>query len=103
MRNLQKTRVYYIGLHACYWLPHPAQPYRDFTTLRARHEEINFMDVVPHGPPIPTPPLILIYAPAPAPTTEEGLKLDEPVPVVQHEPLNGMEPQAPIFLVVNNL
>ena len=117
MSDLQKTRVYYIELRACYRLPHPAQPYPDFATLRARHEEINNIDTVPHGPPILDPPLAPVYAPAPALVLvqEEGIELDEPIPepqdapkdkpeqVDQHEPLNGLEPQAPMFLVVNNL
>ena len=40
------------------------------------------MDVVPHGPPIPAPPLTLVYEPALAPALapEEGLELDEPIP-----------------------
>ena len=64
MSNLQKTRVHCIGLQACYLLSRPTQPYPNFATLRARHEEINDMDVVPHGPPIPPLPPAPIYAPA---------------------------------------
>ena len=82
MSDLQKTRVYYIRLRACYRLPRPAQPYPDFAMLRARHEEINDMDVVPHGPPIPAPPSAPIYAPALAPilALEEGIGPDELIP-----------------------
>ena len=82
MSDLQKIRVYYIGLRACYRLPDPAQPYPDFTTLRVRHEEINDMDIVPHGPPILAPPLALIYEPTPdlVPAPEEGIEPDEPIP-----------------------
>ena len=82
MSDLQNTRVYYIGLRACYRLPLPTQPYPDFAMLRVRHEEINDMDVVPHGPPILAPPPAPIYAPVPAPvpTVEEGIEPDEPIP-----------------------
>ena len=53
-------------------------------TLRARYEEINDMDVVPHRPPIPLPPLTPVYEPVPTPTLapEEGLELKEPIPVL---------------------
>ena len=85
MSDLQKTRVYCIRLQACYRLPRPAQPYPDFTMLRVRHEEINDMDVVPQGPPIPVPPLAPVYAPAPAPVpaVEEGIGPNEPIPELQ--------------------
>ena len=116
MSDLQKTRVYYVGLRACYRLPRPAQPYPDFTTLRARHKEINDMDIVPHGPPIPAPPPAPVYAPAPAPVPapEEGIGPDKLIPepqeapgdqfdqVDQNEPLNDLGPQAPMFFLVND-
>ena len=116
MSDLQKTIVYCIGLRACYWLTRPAQPYPDFATLRARHEEINDMDVVPHGPPIPAPPPAPVYAPAPAPVPapEEGIGPEELIPepqeasedqfdqVDQNEPLNDLGPQAPMFFLVND-
>ena len=40
------------------------------------------MDVVLHGPPIPTPLPAPVYAPAPAPVLapEEGLEPDKPIP-----------------------
>ena len=74
------------------------------------------MDIVPHGPPIPAPPLAPVYAPAPAPVPapEEGIGPDELIPepqdapkdqpeqVDQQGPFNGFEPQAPMFLVVDN-
>ena len=106
MNDLLKTRVYCIGLRAYYRLPRPTQPYPDFATLRARHKEINDIDVVPHGPPIPAPPPAPVYTPAPAPVPaiEEGIgpnKLipeaqdapeDQPEQVDQQGPLNGLEP-----------
>ena len=61
MSDLQKTRVYCVGLRACYRLPRPAQPYPDFATFRARHEEINDMDVVLHMPLILALSLAPIY------------------------------------------
>ena len=84
--------------------------------LRARHEEINDLDVVPHGPPIPAPPPAPVYAPAPAlvHAPDEEIGPDEPIlepqeapedqfdQVDQNEPLNGFEPQAPMYLVVDN-
>ena len=116
MNDLQKTRVYCVELRACYRLPRPAKPYPDFATLRARHEEIIDMDVVPHGPPIPAPPPAPVHAPAPAPVPapKEGIGPEELIPepqeapedqfdqVDQNEPLNGFEPQAPMYLVVDN-
>ena len=88
MSDLQKTRVYCVGLRACYRLSRPAQPYPDFATLRARHEKINNMDVVPHGPPIPAPLPATVYTPAPAPvpTLEEGIGPDELIPEPQEAP-----------------
>ena len=93
MRDLQKTNVYCIKLRACYRLPRHAQPYPDFATLRARHEEINDVDVVPHGPPIPAPPPTPVYAPAPTPVPalEEGIGPDEPIPEPQEAP--GDQPE----------
>ena len=74
------------------------------------------MDVVPHGPPIPVPPPAPIYTPASAlvPALEKSIGSDEPIPkpqeapegqfdqVNQQGPLNGFEPQAPMYLVVDN-
>ena len=93
MSDLQKTRVYCIGLRACYRLPRPAQPYPDFATLRARHEEIIDMDVVPHGPPIPAPPPAPVYAPAPAlvPAPEKGIGPNELIPEPQEAPEDQFE------------
>ena len=116
MSDLQKTSVYCIGLQACYRLHRPAQPYLNFTMLRARHEEINDIDVVLHGPPIPVPPPALVYMPAfaPVPAPEKGIEPDEPITepqdapkdqpeqVGQNESLNELGPQAPIFLVIND-
>ena len=91
MSDLQKTRVYYIELRACYRLPCPTQIYPDFVTLRARHEEINDMDVAPRGPPIPVLPPVLVYepGPTPAPNLKEDLELDEPILELQ----NALEDQ----------
>ena len=72
MSDLQKTHVYYVGLGAYYRLPYLAQPYPEFKTLRARHEGINDMDVVPHGPLIPALLPALIFEPAPILAAEEG-------------------------------
>ena len=84
--------------------------------LRARHEEINDIDVVSHGPLIPAPPPAPVYVPAPVlvPILEEGIGPDELIPepqdapedqpeqVDQQGPFNGFEPQAPMFFVVND-
>ena len=88
MSDLQKTRVYYVGLRACYRLPRPAQLYPVFATLRARHVEIIDMDVVPHGPPIPALPPVPVYAPAPAPIPgpEEGIGPEELILEPQEAP-----------------
>ena len=84
--------------------------------LRARHEEINDMNVVLHGPLIPAPPLAPVYVPAstPVPTLKEDIEPDEPIPepqdasedqpeqVGQNELLNDLGPQTPMFLVIND-
>ena len=72
MSDLYKIRVYCVGLRAYYRLPHPIQPYADFTMLRARHKEINDMDIVPHELLILVPPPVLIYEPGVAPALEKG-------------------------------
>ena len=41
MSNLKNTRVYCVRLRACYRLHRLAQPYPNFSTLKARYEEIN--------------------------------------------------------------
>ena len=72
MSNLKNTRVYCVRLRACYRLHRLAQPYPNFSTLKARYEEINDIDVVPYGPLILAPPPTPVYAsvPAPVPTLE---------------------------------
>ena len=80
MSDLQKTRIYYVRLRACYRLPYPAQLYLNFAALRVRHEEINDMDVVPYVPPIPATPPTLVYEPIPAPASKEGLEPEKPIP-----------------------
>ena len=86
MTELHKMQKYLRNIRCEYRLPRPVNPYTTWAEMRAAHEAIRDVDVLPYAPAPPIPP--------PAPVIPEPI-----APVGPAEPTPAVDPVIPVIIL----